>query len=234
MRGVLTILVICMISVQPAYAGAWMREVGTGFTSILATLRELNGTRQVESSLYGEYGLTPYLTLGTDMHEVSGLGGGNISGSAIGNVGHVLVFLRTPLGPTTGRTKVALELALGGSHLGTQWRGMGKTTLSVGRGFTSRWGDGWFNVDTALEMHRGTPDPIFKLDAVIGLSSGYRVRPLLQLETTYLPDTPLIWSVTPGIMIDARNKKTTWLVGLERKTAGKSALGLKVGFWRKF
>lgn len=221
MRHVLTILIFCLSAAQPVWAGAWLREPDTAFFSVSATFRSLNGVWQSENGLYGEYGLAPRLTLGMDISNIARV------------AGHALVFARVPVGPPGRRTRMALELGLGGHHIQNQWGSMLKATLSVGRGFVSRWGNGWFNVDSAIELRRPTPDPAFKLDASIGLSSGGRIRPLLQFESTYAAGNRLIWSVIPGVMIDGRNN-TTWLIGLERKSAARSGLGLKFGLWRQF
>jgi len=224
MRAVLKTLlalIFCVTAAQPAGAGAWLREKGAGFVSLTTTLRNLDGSWQTENGFYLEYGLAPRLTLGVDVNDIPGL------------AGHALVFARLPIGPPDRPTKIALELGVGGHQWQGQWGKMLKSTLSVGRGFSSRWGDGWVNIDTAVEVRNLFPDPAFKLDATIGLSAGRRVRPILQIETTYISGSPLIWSVIPGVLIDGA-KNTTWQIGVARKTAGQSSLGLKIGLWRQF
>jgi hypothetical protein len=221
MRGHLIILIFCVITAHSARAGAWLREPDSAFSSATVTLRKLNGLWQSESGIYGEYGVTPSLTLGLDFNETPTI------------AGHFLVFARVPVRAAKGRTKVSLEVAVGGHHRQGQWGAMAKSTISVGRGFTSRWGAGWFNIDGSLELRRPNSDPIYKLDATLGLSSARRIRPILQFESTHIRDSPLIWSVTPGMLIEGRNN-TTWLLGLERKTATQSTLGVKFGLWRQF
>jgi hypothetical protein len=222
MRLTLSVLMLYLFAAQPVVAGAWGRNVDTGFFSVTTTLRRLDGILQSENSLYGEYGAWPRLTLGVDINDNSGL------------AGHALVFARLPLGSLERRFKVALELGLGAHHVRGQWDRMIRSKLSVGRGFSSGWVDGWFNVDLGAELRRPNPTPNYKLDATIGLSSGRRIRPLLQLESTYISGAPLIWSVIPSILIDSRNNNATWQIGVERKTAGPSSLGLKFGLWRIF
>jgi len=217
----LVVLIFCVNAAQPARAGAWLREKGAGFLSLTTTLRNIDGAWQYENGFYLEYGLTPRLTLGLDVNEAAGL------------AGHALVFMRLPVGPPERRTKIALELGVGGHHWQGQWGEMLKSTLSVGRGFSSRWGDGWVNVDVGVELRRPLPDPAFKLDATIGLSPWRRIRPILQIESTYISGSPLIWSVIPGVLIDGP-ENTTWQIGVARKTAGQSSLGLKIGLWREF
>jgi len=221
MRAALSILFCCVMTAQPACAGAWLRDPETAFMSVSGTMRYLHGFWQSENSLYGEFGLAPRVTLGVDINETPGI------------AGHLFVFARVPVGPADRRTKVAFEFGLGAHHWLDQWGMMVKSGISVGRSFTNRWGDGWFNIDTALELRRPNPDPAFKLDATLGLFSGRRIRPLLQFESTYVPDNPLIWSISPVVLIDGRNN-TTWLIGLERKTAGRSSPGLIFATWRRF
>ncbi len=221
MRTVLNILILCLFAAPQARAGAWLREQDTAFFSVSATVRYTNKTWRSENNFYGEYGVTPRLTLGLDINEMAGI------------AGHALVFARLPIGPADRRTKLAVELGIGKHHVRGQWGTMLKSTLSVGRGFSSRWGNGWFNVDAALEQRRPAPDPAFKLDGAIGLSNGRRIRPFLQLESTFISGQSPIWSLTPGVLIDGRNN-TTWQIGLERRTAGQSSLGLKFGLWRRF
>jgi hypothetical protein len=211
-----------MISMTgPAFAGAWLRDTGAKFFSYGATLRKSGGYLRPEYSFYGEFGISPYLTLGLGFNESGG------------QSGHVLVFARFPVAHSWQNTKVAVELGLGGNHYLGKWDGMVKSTLSVGRGFSSRWGNGWINVDTGLELRRPANRPALKLDATIGLSEGMRFRPMLQIETTYITGKPLIWAVIPSVMIDGRNNQT-WVVGIERKTTGQPTLGLRFGLWRKF
>ncbi len=222
MRLTLSVLMLYLITAQSVAAGAWGRDVGTGFLSVTTTLRQVNGAPELENSIYGEYGAWPRLTLGVDINNNPGL------------AGHALAFARLPLGSPERRLKMAVEMGLGGQHVAGQWDGMLRSKLSLGRGFSNRWGDGWFNVDLGAELHRPNPTPVYKLDATIGLSSGNRIRPLLQLETTYISGAPVIWSVIPSVLITRRNKKSTWQIGVERKTALTSSLGLRIGLWRDF
>lgn len=221
MRTVLNILICYLCAVPQAHAGAWLREQNTAFLSVSATVRHMNGTWRTENSFYGEYGVLPHLTLGLDINQMAGI------------AGHALAFARLPIGSPKQRTRLAVELGIGKHHVRGQWDTMLKSTLSIGHEFSSQWGEGWFNIDASLEQRRPVTDPAFKLDAAIGLSSSRRLRPFLQLESTFASGQPTIWSLTPGVLIDRPNN-TTWQIGLERRTAGQSSLGLKFGLWRRF
>ena len=221
MRCLLAALMICLTTAQPACAGAWLRDPKTGFTSVTTTLRKVPGPLRYETSFYAEYGLTPRLTMGLDVNERPGA------------TGHAIIFARLPLGDTNGKTRLAIELGLGGYHWKGQWTHMVKSTISLGRDFDSPWGAGWLNIDAAVELRNRAPDPIYKLDATIGLTPARRFAPIVQLETAHIGDAPFAWALTPGVMIKGR-KNVTWLVGVEMKSAVQTSFGVKLGFWRKF
>ncbi|MGD9861794.1 MAG: hypothetical protein AB7S99_01155 [Pseudodonghicola sp.] len=218
----LVLVVFVLISARSAGAGAWMREEGTVFLSLTGTLRQGDPDARQELSVYSEYGVSPRLTLGTDINERPGLSG------------HALLFARRPLSRPAARTRLAVETAVGGHHWLGRWHPMYRLTLSAGRGFTTAQGaTGWLSVDAAYERRLSAPVPAYKLDATLGLSSPGRIRPILQVETAHIPGKPLFWAVTPGLTIDTGGT-ATWLVGLERKSAGHDTLGLKIGLWRRF
>ncbi|MBK0327603.1 hypothetical protein I5535_09860 [Rhodobacteraceae bacterium F11138] len=221
MRFAVAALLFCAFCASPALAGAWLRDHKTAFTAVGATVR---GNREtlpdLESKFYAEYGLMPRLTLGLDYNDTRG------------KSGHALLFVRLPIGPTDRRTRYGVELGLGKHRWRQDWGSMYKIALAAGRGFETRWGNGWMGLDTAYERRAGLSDPTFKLDAVVGLSSGWRVRPLIKLETAYVPGRPLGWSFTPGIMFNV--KKSTWVVALERRSTDQKTVGISLGLWRNF
>ena len=221
MLKILTVLLLCALGAPPAIAGAWLRDHKTVFTAIKTTVR---GSKKVplenENSFYLEYGFTPFLTLGADFNEIRN------------KSAHALVFARLPLGRSDRRTRYAVELAAGTHRFQGNWHPMYKAAFAVGRGFQSRWGNGWIAAETAYEVRTGLPDPTIKLDAVAGLSSGWLVRPLLKIETAYVPDRPFGWSITPGVMFDIG--ESTWVIGLEHRSARKKTYGITFGLWRNF
>lgn len=226
MRFSVLLLLFWGVLAIPCHAGAWLREVGAGFWSFTATYRDTTPDPTLETSLFGEYGVAPRLTVGVDINERPGI------------TGHALVFARLPIGSAEGRNRLAVELAIGGYHWQGKWSRMYKTTLSYGRGFDSALGSGWLAVDAAVEQSPGLPGAFYKLDTTVGLSSGGSIRPIMQIETSYTSGFPVNWSVTPGVMIDAKparnGAKTVWVVGIERKYAGEHSLGLKLGLWTSF
>ncbi|MFD3189757.1 hypothetical protein ACFMPD_05715 [Sedimentitalea sp. HM32M-2] len=220
MRCIVIALLFCAVCAPPALAGAWLREQKTAFTALGATVRGHDQGIDYETRFYLEYGLRPRVTLGLDFNEIPG------------KAGHALVFARLPLGRPDRRTRLALELGLGGHHWQRDWAAMYKIALAAGRGFESRLGNGWMGVETAVERRTGLSDPAFKLDTVVGLSSGFRFRPLIKLETAYMRGQPFSWALKPGVMFDLAG--STWVVGLERRSAAQDTLGVTFGLWRNF
>lgn len=221
MRFAIAALLICVMCAPPARGGAWLREHKTAFLSFGSTIR---GNKYIlpdyETKFYGEYGLRPGLTLGVDLNDIR-------LKSA-----HALLFARIPIGPRDRKSRYAFELGLGQHRYQLDWAAMYKLSLAFGRGFENRWGNGWMSAEFAYEVRTGLPDPAYKLDLVAGMSSGWRVRPLLKLETLYMPDQPFSWALTPGIMFDIR--ESTWVIGLEGRSAATETIGISFNIWRNF
>jgi hypothetical protein len=223
MRLAQAILLVALLAAPAARAGAWMRDEGTGFLAVFATFGRTAAGLSHDTGFYAEYGARPRLTLGVDVNTRSDL------------AGHALGFLRVPLTGSGRRTQIALDLGIG-AHLdsgGSDWNPMARATLALGRSFASGLGDGWFGVDVAYERRFGQPEGAIKLDSVIGLSSGPRFRPLLQLETCQVLGGRIDWTATASVMIDGR-KGRTWVIGVQRGSAEGGRLGIKAALWRSF
>lgn len=213
-------------------AGAWMREPGTGFSTISGTFRTEQETARDAAILpswdgkyYAEYGVKPWLTLGVDAYETGY------------TYGHVLIFGRVPLSPQKWRLKLAAEIGAGQYHdAAGSWFTMKKFTLSAGQGFEFNWsGTGWWAVDAILEQRPALlNDTTYKLEGTFGISPWERFNPMLKIETGHVPGDPLIWSITPFIRVPGKDGRV-WLAGVEhRSVAGLSATGLKLETWWTF
>jgi hypothetical protein len=221
MRFALAVLLLSAICAPPALAGAWLRDHNTAFFALGTTVRgNMDMLPDYETSAYAEYGLLPWLTFGLDLNDVRA------------KAAHALVFARLPLRSGDRPTRYGIELAIGKHRWQDQWAQMYKVSLAVGRGFESRFGNGWMAAETAYEMRTGLSEPTYKLDAVFGMSTGWRIRPLIKLETAYVADKPLAWALTPGVMFDVG--KSAWVIGIEGRSAEQKTLGLSFGLWRTF
>ncbi|MBV1925866.1 MAG: hypothetical protein KUG62_01835 [Rhodobacteraceae bacterium] len=227
MRWIILACLFCLTASQPALAGAWLRDKGKGFFAYSSTLYV---TPQIypalplveyDISIYADYGLTSWLTMGIDVFEQPDFGG------------HTLLFMRLPISASERPSKFAFELAIGGHHQNDNWNPMYRAGLSWGYGFNNWFGPGWMAVDTAVEYIDGHSKPLLKVDAALGLSSPNRIRPMLQVETAVAQDLPLIWKLTPSLMIPGKGK-STWVIGVQQRSFGTPRTGLKLALWRKF
>lgn len=206
-----------------ATAGAWLQQPGRTFLAVAATGNASSEGAEMMSSLYVEYGFLPRLTVGLDVNGRAEL--------AVGSSAHALLFARIPLPAPNPSVRAAAELGLGAYHADHRSRPMLKLKWSLGYGFSSFAGPGWFNLDVEYERVRAAL-AAYKLNAALGLSDGAGVRPLMEIETWKRRDTPLIWTMTVSAMWN-RGPATTWLIGLRRRSPD-AALGVRLALWRRF
>lgn len=221
MRRIIVACLFCTFFVQPALAGAWLREKGKGFTSISTTIHAVSPVPSFATSIYADYGLFERLSVGLDLYIPSDSGG------------HVLLFARLPLPIHYMQLKYAVELGLGAHLQGGNWYPMYRASLSMGKGFSTRYGNGWMAADTTVEYRTGGGAPIFKVDATIGLSAFARFNPMLQLETAIGETLPLQVALASSVMISTKGK-STWVIGVQHRFTGIQQTSLKLSIWRRF
>ena len=150
----------------PAAAGAWLKERGGRYLAF-----SLDGRADVWTGLYAEWGFSETLTLGL-------AAGRNASSD------RALVFARRAVPEGIGalltdRIGGRLAYEVGGGVVDED--PATSLTLSYGRPLSTRWGDGWANVDVSAILV-STPEALNpyaytlerKLDAVVGLRRGAR------------------------------------------------------------
>jgi len=221
MRGIILVLLICLVDPQPAMAGAWLREKGRGFLAVSSMVRGVSPVRDYEADIYMDYGAHEDLTIGLSLNDKPGISG------------HILAFARLPLMQLDEETQLAVELGVGGHQVFGTWNPMYRLALSYGFGFSGWAGPGWLAVDSAVEHRTRLGKPVLKLDAAIGSSSANKVRPLLQLETAMAQNTRFQWAVTPSLMISGLGDATL-VIGVQRRSYGRHRTGLKIALWRNF
>ncbi|MCR9124743.1 MAG: hypothetical protein NXH82_01310 [Rhodobacteraceae bacterium] len=207
---------------QILWAGAWLREAGTGFASVSGTLRSFGGGQPLayDSSLFAEYGLRPRFTVGLDIND-------NLTSG-----GHVMGFVRFPLSAPERPLKLALDLGIGGHRRDKTWFAHYKTALSLGRGFATGSATGWVSVDAAVELRKGDADLLYKLDATFGLSPSERIKAMFSVES-YSTGGNFGWAVIPAIGMRAFGDRFL-TAGFEIKDTGQRSYGLKLGIWHWF
>ena len=212
--------VVMLAAAPPGSAGPWPRAEGAGFFSASYTARPQRAGQAHEASVYGEYGLTARLTAGADLHWQDG------------DAGHVLIFARYPL-PQVQELRSAVQLAAGGYRGSGRSGGMARLTLTSGRGLRTRYGPGWWSVDAAAEWRKGRPGPVWKLDATLGLTPDWKLKPLLQVEASKLEGQDLVWSLLPGVRIRAGRNRSV-VASAEYRSAARRTLGIRIGVWQEF
>lgn len=205
----------------PAFAGAWLRDQGSVFTAAAVTaFPDQGGAYRYKASLYSEWGFRPNLTIGLDAEEHQDL------------YGHALIFARIPVADFGSAGRLAAEFGAGAHHRQRRTWALYKATLSYGKGIRTGLGAGWIALDTALE-YRTHDALIRKLDFTAGLSSGRRLDPLLQVETSYVPGRPWYWSARPALIYRPKTGRTSWIFGAERNSA-RDNTGFKLALWLSY
>lgn len=205
----------------PAMSGAWLREQGTAFAAASVTVfSDEMGGYEYKTGLYAEWGFRPRLTLGLDAEEHRDL------------YGHALVFARVPVADFGNPGRLAAEFGLGAYHNGIRAWALYKATLSYGKGIETGLGNGWLAVDAALE-YRSHDALIRKLDFTIGLNSGRRLDPLMQVETSYTPGRSVYWTARPSLIYRPKSGKITWIFGAERNSV-RADTGVKFALWTTY
>ncbi|EBA18699.1 hypothetical protein RSK20926_13289 [Roseobacter sp. SK209-2-6] len=215
-----------MLGPSLALAGAWKRATGTGFTSTQLTLRNTSTGSTNELSFYGEFGLSPQLDIGIDLHQSHDLSG------------HALLFARIPLLRAPHRIRASAELAAGGSHTRGSWNGMYRVKLSVGKNFPKlRWLD-WGNLDLTYEKRGQDQTGLWKMDVSMGQNRRTRYAPMLQIETAKAPGGDLSYAIIPALRVKlgplGQKTPQELVVGLEYKDTNQSSLGLRFAYWHRF
>lgn len=215
-------ILLCLMSVEAAVAGAWLREHGTGFLSTAGTVTQ---AREAGGSLYAEYGLTDTLTLGLDVN-----GGMDQLGIPTGDG---TLFVRFPLTAADAQNKWAAQIGLGARYEPREFFPSAELGLSWGRGLV--WGEryGWIAVDATVNIARAPMKRITKVDTTLGLGVSDRFKLMAQLYLTHTNGT-LFQTLAPSLLIDTKNGKSTYQIGAEIPISSEDDIRLKLGIWRNF
>jgi hypothetical protein len=207
---------LCALLSGPVLAGAWLRDEGRAFLSFSVTLEDPQdwGAPEGYGAFYGEYGLTPDLTLGLDL-------GTDEDGTAKGFAFAVLPINRDGM-------LVNFEIGAGVDEGDPALR----PGLSIGRPITLAGLGGWFSLDaraTVTQDHH----PVISSDTTLGLNTHDRVKVILQLQQGGEVSDPdwlrvassVIWQIEPGRHLE---------IGATAGITGVETLGLTLGIWQEF
>jgi hypothetical protein len=187
------------------------------------TLLDLSQDIRTYASAYAEYGLTDRLTLGVDL--ATGMGEDDRFGAG-------LAFARLPVW-SPGAHLVAVDLGLGTLYSESDGRQMRlRPGVAWGRGFASRWGDGWLGLESSLEFRRPSGDTLFKADFTAGLKPNGSWKLIAQLQAGAYPDGGLV-RLTPSV-VRRLGPRSELQLGLLAELQGGSAYGLRAALWFQF
>ncbi|WP_424934081.1 hypothetical protein [Amaricoccus macauensis] len=224
-------LLFCL-SAGEARAGAWPREEGQVFIAVSQTMSTgartvLEAVQDVRSysSLYAEYGLTPEITAGLD----AGFARGDQDEASAWNL-----FLRRPVRAWENGHRVAASLGIGQltePEYGRQWRI--KPGMSWGKGFESRWGNGWAGVEASAAYRFASKDFGYKADFTVGLKPSENWMGIMQVQTgRYGDDDPII-RLAPSV-VRKFGERIHIQLGFIGSVAGDDSMGVKFGTWFTF
>lgn len=221
MRLIVTIFYI-ITAAGPAFAGAWAREKGQTFIASGGNFLLSDGAQlpvHYDPTLYAEYGLSPLITVGLDYHTADQ-----------GRIDTGFIFVRFPLGETTGRDQLAASLAFGAridefSPLEKLVRG----GVSWGRGLER----GWLSVDYTATY--GNIDQVFrsKADFTWGYKFNDRWTSSLQLQTGEGFTDDVYAKISPAIIFRA-NDTYSISVGAVQAVTGDRGSALKLDLWSTY
>lgn len=223
-RHALAALVVIALA-GGAQGGAWLRERGATFLSFSF---EAPQEGEGYASIYAERGIRPWLTFGVD--------GGRFAGRG---EGEVIVFARTHVGPQGEARRQAVELGFGArlDETGTPTPAL-RTGLSWGRGFASRFGNGWMALDGSVTGYgsfaTGTEEGLtLKLDTTFGLRPTENSVTTLQVFWSRSGDEEAALRVVPSYGRRLRGS-TYGRLGVVFGSGAASGIGLKLGLSTEF
>ena len=213
-----------LLSYLPAFAGAWLRESGTGFISSTA-IASLN--RDLGQTTYLEYAVRDDVTLGAELgfHTAAS---GRQSGTAS-------FFVRRPLVKQRWPNVWAYELGMGVGWTGDLVLPNIKAGISWGRGYRLNEINGWMAIDTSVlwDVYKG--EYLAKLDGTLGVNFTPRLTGMLQVfysgwadaDATYFAPSVVFRPLTARPQIRLQ-------VGAKTLIGEPTSVTLKFSLWRNF
>lgn len=208
--------------VGTAHAGAWLREEGTGFTSLSFGVSQFNETT---NAFYFEYGLSDTTTIGVDISAFT-------NSSDVRN-GFGTLFLRRGIGPATGPHRFAYEVGIGGLWGNEMQLPTVKSGVSWGYGFTQNDLPGWVNLDAAYIYEPRTGQHITRLDGTLGLGFSDLTTGLIEFTISEQNDDAY-GAVMPSLLFQPKKVPFDVKVGAEIPYQETNRSALKLGIWRRF
>lgn len=225
MRLVISSVLLCLIA-GLVQAGAWPRALGSTFVAFSVTgsgnpASFGTGAMEGYATLYVEHGVSARLTFGLD----TGLDNSGASS--------VLAFARLPVGALDAETRFALKAGLGRGTTGIQGHTAVSFGVDVGRGVTTRLGDGWLSLETWAHYDAARGDLVLKGDLTAGLRITPRTKVMVQVQTGSYPGSDPYARLAPSVSHRISDRFSIEL-GAVAGLIGDDRVGLKLGTWLEF
>ncbi|MFV0243689.1 MAG: hypothetical protein ACK5IB_01530 [Qingshengfaniella sp.] len=244
-RALMAAVMLWLAGATPGAAGAWLRETGRAFVSLSYEVTTPRAALSQEAlaydstpplyrytSVWAEYGLTDWLTLGLD----AGRDEGPDTWTGV-------IFARLPLMAEGRFGLMAAELGIGqrryiaagpydlyDSHDTEQILRLG---LSWGKAFAWPRQGGWLAMDTQTDFRQTTDGQPRKLDLTFGLRGSETITGILQLQTGDYPRSRAYAKLLTSVVYDlpwGLALETGALFGLRED----NRVGMKTSLWWRF
>lgn len=231
-----------LLAVLPtsALCGAWPREQGNFFAAMsLESTYDRSALTWDDPSeepplarnflkFYGEYGLTDRYTLGVDLER-----------DYLFAQQQNLAFLAASVVPSDWINRISVELGVGEREGPFGTRGQDESEpivrpgVSYGRGFETRWGQGWTAADFKAEYRFNTAETAYKLDLTLGLQHGDGTLHYAQVQTSNYPgDDPAARLLLSRV---SKVNRVLWLeTGLLAGLVTDESVGIRIALWAEF
>lgn len=220
MKTRLFILALAMVvaSCGMLEAGAWAREDGTTFLSAQVRQDMERPKTDPTVSIYGEYGLTTAWTLG-----------GKLEYSyEIKEFRHIAVFGRWHVQDDHSNWSKALGFTI----KGTVDDPYASPAIHLGRGFETRFGPGWLDVEVDATFSLNTGAAELGAFALAGLKPHPRVKTMMALDLLLAQDGNRLDAI-PSVawqFDEGKHIHLEWARGIAGGTKDEVALGLWLEF----
>lgn len=207
-----------------AFAGAWLREKDSGFSSLTASGAM---TLDFGQKTYLEYGVRHDLTLGAEL--------GFLMSANSGRSDYATLFLRRPIGDAEGPNLWAYELGIGASWTGETVNPYLRTGLSWGRGYTLGTRSGWVGVDATIQWDVYNANHLLKLDSTVGMNFNDRFSVMVQVFHARV-NAGATTSIAPSLVVRPLKKRPhiRLKIGTETQIGNTDATAFKISFWHDF
>jgi hypothetical protein len=194
-------LLATLAGAGPAAPSAWPREVGGYFLSLRTDATNGPDGWSPSVSIYGEYGLTPRITLVAQASNDDEPWTATRAGTSIR-------FALSPL-DATHRFAVSLGVSSPPTMLGMMTETRLEAAVHYGRGFDSRWGPGWATGTVKVLFAADDAQPLTDVYGLVGLRPREGWMTMLA-ASRFKDDGGTYYKLSPSIGYELRDE--LWLV----------------------